>query len=158
MSKRLSKSRSGRGASVAARAAVLHRADSQLVSDPLAVSSYLLARPGSIRPYRLSPLVDTFKSQIQDLRTWHPEGQFRRRRTISSGVASVTVGDNRNRRSQSSGTLPWSLAYRSPNKVLLCIRRSVRRQVLHANRIAGSRVGKFKRRKRNWTSLISCRG
>lgn len=157
MSKRLSKSRSGRGASVAARAAALHRADHGLVSDPLAVSSYLLARPGSIRPYRLSPLVDTFKSQIQDLRTWHPEGEFRRRRTLSTGVASIRVGENRNRRNQSSGSIPWSLAYRSPHRVLLCIRRNVRRQVLHANRIAGSSVRKFKRRKRNWTSLISCR-
>lgn len=50
--------------------------------------------------------------------------------------------------------LPSGITVGAPKKVALCVRRAVRKQVLHARGVAGSRVSRPRYR---WDSRISCR-
>lgn len=100
---------------------------------------------------------------IEDRRHWHPAGDYRPARTLQGTRPSLTVQDRPRPsrslpdrfgakiRSQTNGVL----AFQAPERVVVCIRRQRRKEVLHAKRKTG-RVGQKKPR-RNWLSAISCR-
>lgn len=105
-------------------------------------------------------------TQYEDRRQWHPEGKYaparsfnktRHRLTVPNAnhvrhrPAGKTMGDIR---STIEGT-PWQTAFREPDKVLICARRQIRREVMHALKKSG-RGGQKKPRYSEY-SKISCR-
>lgn len=98
---------------------------------------------------------------IEDRRTWHPEGVFRPARSFSVPRHRLSVIGPR-LRSQTPykafstfDPTPVGIGFRSPARVLVCVRRKIRREVLHARGVAGSK-GIRKRRISEFTS-VSCR-
>lgn len=109
-------------------------------------------------PY-LSPL-----THIEDRRLWHPEGRYAPARSFSRSRHRLTIvsGSSRSHVSRRSRGLPslsslpaHRIGFEQPERVLICVRRKMRREVLHALRKTG-RVGQ-RRPRRNWYSSISCR-
>lgn len=88
---------------------------------------------------------------VSDRRTWHPLNSDRPLTTISGGSVRVFP---KARSSQRSSAVPAGLAFVNPSRVLICVRRQRRKQVLHALGIAGGRG--FRPPKFNWTSNYSC--
>lgn len=100
-------------------------------------------------------------TEIEDRRTYYP-GKIRPAASISKPRYRVVAKDrplkSSNYRSPfklSSGTRAV-LAFANPKRVLVCVRRKIRKEVLHAFKIAGS--GGLKRSRRSQFSSISCRG
>lgn len=105
---------------------------------------------------------------IEDRRTWHPERENRparsyyehfhrlvyQARKIRSHVRTA-MDPSRLLRRAAWNQVPHQVAFRNPQSVLVCVRRKMRREVLHALRKTGSGSGR-KKPKRNWTSGISC--
>lgn len=90
---------------------------------------------------------------MEDRRTFHP---LRDLRPVASFVKSAArvVAKQRVNFPQPSQTKAL-LAFADPRRVLVCVRRRIRREVLHAKRIAGS--GGMRKPRRNALSSISCR-
>lgn len=122
----------------------------------------------SVAPTNYRAILDQFRpvtlTEVEDRRTHHPLGSFRPPRTVSGVAARVGLAErtvpararpsliNRKLRSQTKALV----AFQEPNRVVMCIRRKQRRQVLHAKGIAGSRMRMRSPRKNAWSS-ISCR-
>lgn len=127
-----SKYRSGRGAS-------RHR------YSPLSVATAARRMP-PIQPLRLSPLPSLI--QYEDRRTWHPDGPLR----------SVFAFRRSARRVIDRANPLWharaALHFADPSRVVVCLRRRIRREVIHALRKNGKRGQK--RPKRNFYSAIGC--
>lgn len=115
-------------------------------------------------PFLGSPVLNSFLLDdlrlYEDRRQFHPEAAFRPARSfISPFHRLVAVDRNRDQfarlRSFPSQTKA-AIAFDTPKFVLVCVRRNIRREVMHAYGISGSRG---QRRPRfNWTSRVSCRG
>lgn len=89
---------------------------------------------------------------VEDRRVFHPEGEYRAPRSIVGGYTRfVPRASSSLRRDQ----VPESLGFYEPNKVLVCVRRKIRRQVLHAKGIAGGRG--FNPPRFNFWSSVSCK-
>lgn len=103
---------------------------------------------GSSRRWSPSPLVNL----IHDLRTFHPAGA--RLRPLSSSwsmpdrLATPTIG-------RPVETFSPVLSFAKPNQLAVCVRRRVRKQVMHAFKIAGGKVGKPRH---SFNSQFSCKG
>jgi len=97
--------------------------------------------------YTTRPL--TFLQTIEDRRDFHPEQAARPARSFSRSVHSLAVPARR------TGRLPIGVTFHNPNKVLVCVRRKSRREVLFAlgQTGKGSALGK---RRRNQYSEIQC--
>lgn len=93
---------------------------------------------------------------IEDRRTFHPDGEFRNARSYNSSSHSLVVGSpapashNSNRFTD----VPNSVAFASPDKVMVCVRRNARKEVLHALKKTG-KSGQ-KRPRRSAYSDINC--
>lgn len=109
----------------------------------------------------LSPLL-----AIEDRRTWHPEGAQRPARSFNQSQHRLLVPAVPTRRPQSRPGRVGSgypklrspspvVAFGAPEKVLVCVRRKQREEVLHAKRKTG-KSGQ-KRPRRSWYSRISCK-
>lgn len=91
---------------------------------------------------------------MEDRRTFHPLCDLRPVASFVKSAARV-VAKQRVNFPQPSQTKAI-LAFADPRRVLVCLRRKIRREVLHAKRVAGS--GKPMRKpRRNSLSSISCR-
>lgn len=112
--------------------------------DPL--SSLLLPRP-TLSPLRLDVLA------LEDRRQWHPERQLRPF-TAAPRQSAQLVTRQRPQNVQPSQTKAL-IAFRAPERVAVCVRRSIRKEVLHALRITGKR-GQGRPHK-NFASSISCK-
>lgn len=97
---------------------------------------------------------------ISDNRTYHPEGPHRRLLGTNSRPATTgaLVDRNRNRYPANRFKVPSQtkalLAFSAPDKALVCVRRNIRKEVLHALNKTGKRGQK--RPRRSWTSSYSC--
>nr|QJB19853.1 MAG: hypothetical protein [Microvirus sp.] len=91
----------------------------------------------------------TFLQTIEDRRDFHPEQAARPARSFSRSVHSLAVPRQR------GGRLPIGVTFENPTKVLVCVRRKSRREVLFAlgQTGKGSALGK---RRRNHYSEIQC--
>lgn len=96
---------------------------------------------------RLSPIV---LPEIEDRRTYNPTKTVARPRSIRQDQARVTLKSPRAKTLQTKTPLGFAV----PDKVALCVRRNIRKEVLHAKRVAG-RSG-LKRPRRNFWSSIKC--
>lgn len=100
----------------------------------------------------------------EDRRLWHPEGRYAPARSFSRSrhrlreVAPSRVSEARRSRSVSNmSSLPvHRIGFERPERVLICVRRKMRREVLFARRKTGRGV-KRRRPRFNWYSKISCR-
>lgn len=116
--------------------------------DPL--QSLLVPRP-ALSVSWLSPTLET--DVFEDRREWHPEG-VNRPALGAPRAATRPVAKQRPAFSVPSQT-KGIIAFAEPNRVAVCVRRKVRKQVMHALNKAG---GKGHRRpRRNAQSSISCR-
>lgn len=89
--------------------------------------------------------------EVEDRRTFQPLRDFRNPRTKIGGTSRLTV---KNTKSEPLYP-PSQMSFIEPHKVLLCARRSIRRQVLHAKKIAGG-TG-FRSPRYNIWSSVSCK-
>lgn len=84
--------------------------------------------------------------QYEDRREFHPDGrhqsprsinkfhtEFQVRRAPRARVEPVDFTQN------SFQAVPWNISFVKPREVLTCVRRKIRREVLHAFRVAGKR-------------------
>lgn len=103
----------------------------------------------------------------EDRRFWHPEGDyapvgvFRQR----SARRLIEAAPTRRRTDGTTGVgksfrgfrPPVIRAFAKPDEVLVCVRRSTRREVLHALGRTGRGSGAKKMPRLTWRSKISCR-
>lgn len=99
-------------------------------------------------------------SAVQDSRLWTPESPYKPSKRYSGAPARIMVANNTNDRPRLvAGPGPvlypsTRLAFRQAPHVLTCVRRTVRRQVMHARGVAG---GKVKRPTYRQDSYIRCK-
>lgn len=105
---------------------------------------------------------------IEDRREWNPEGDFRPARSFNQSRHRLTINPvarstppNRDRFARlrtleglRDGTLA-RVGFERPDRVMICVRRKIRREVMHALGHAGK--GGQKPPKFNFYSKISCR-
>lgn len=89
---------------------------------------------------------------VEDRRTFHPERAFRPALLFSGRPSRTTFKPSSVRY---PGDVPARVMFRAPPKVLVCVRRQARKEVLHALRKTG-RVGQRAPR-RNLFSSVSCK-
>jgi len=89
--------------------------------------------------------------EIEDRRRYHPEGKGRpattfraipsrfKVGTVPFPKAKPQTGTPWDVRTQSNESPPWQIAFEEPSRVLVCVRRKIRKEVLHAFGIAGRR-------------------
>lgn len=117
------------------------RSSNRPTAIPSSIASRWLVRP--IVP--LSPLIE-----LEDRRAYHPERVYRAPRASVRKAAQIVV-----KRSGRPFRFPDVLGFRQPRRVLLCVRRQMRKEVLFAHRRVRSGAGG--RRRRNYWSGISCK-
>lgn len=101
--------------------------------------------------------------EYEDRRSWNPEGSQAPARSFNSSRHRLSLAQkHRNGSSlRTSGwsqafTSPGTVAFANPSRVLVCVRRQQRREVLHAIRKTGYRNNR-KSPKFNYYSKIACR-
>jgi len=90
------------------------------------------------------PVRSTPWQEYEDRRRYHPEGRYRPPAAFLRSARALVAGP------------AHQIGFRAPNRVLLCIRRKQRREVLHALKRTGK--GARSPRRRNYWSDVSCRG
>lgn len=88
---------------------------------------------------------------IEDRREWHPLGPRRSARSFNAAHHQLVVKQPR----KQSHKVPKGIRFHAPRKVLICVRRKVRREVMFALNKRGKGSARRNRR-RNWYSAISC--
>lgn len=102
------------------------------------------------RPLRVS------LSQVEDRRAFHPLSSWRPARLLSGHPAPPVVPKSAPPGRSFRGRFPFhGLRFAVPERVVICVRRHERREVMFAKKRAGKR-GQRKPR-RNWYSAISCK-
>lgn len=121
----------------------------------------LLAPPPLVSPATYDLVRLMALQEVEDNRLFHPDGSDRAARTSrGTGSRQAARAARRTRHAASVGALyhapshiigfinkPW-------NPVVHCVRRKVRREVLHA--LKRTRSGRGGRKRRNWRSDIKC--
>lgn len=112
-------------------------------------------------PSRHLTTLDQFKGplrELEDRRQWHPLGPYAPARTIGRRARIQSKNDTRqNRYTKYDPRLrsTAALTFAEPQQVLICARRKIRREVIHAFRKNGRKGQKPARR--NFWSRISCK-
>lgn len=91
-------------------------------------------------------------NEVEDRRTFHPLGELRNPRSIVGGYTQFRP---RPVVSRNVYDAPSGFGFLDAQRVLLCVRRRVRREVMHARGIAG---GSVRPPRFNFWSRISCKG
>lgn len=120
-------------------------------------------RPASVTPHKRSPWVSNLQD-YEDRRLYHPESAVRpaasfnrdRHRLVTIEKRYKKVPDATARLRMLSQTQA-PLAFEKPEKVLICVRRKIRKEVLHALKKTGGRGGVTRKPIWNRFSEISCR-
>lgn len=117
-----------------------------------------LLAPGPVQPAPLlSPSSNPFGAtydvltDIEDRRTFHPDGYFREARDLSGTPTSARLRDTRSRTARHQVLALDD--HRHP--VLVCVRRKQRREVIFAKRKHRKGAG-ARRRRRNYYSNVRC--
>lgn len=91
---------------------------------------------------------------VQDNRVFHPDGPLRSQLTTTGQKHSLVAKNHST--SRPDPFAPMRIAFQRPKRLLVCIRRHMRKEVMFAKNKAG-RSGQ-KRPTRNFYSSISCKG
>lgn len=102
-------------------------------------------RLSSLLISKLDPL--GLLQQIEDRRTYHPEGLQRPARAFKKAQHKLVAPKTR------SSKVPQGVQFYTPGTILICVRRAVRREVLFAKNKGG---GRHKRPRRNHYSDVQC--
>lgn len=84
---------------------------------------------------------------IEDRREFHPEQAARPARSFSRSTHSLAVPPQR------GGRLPIGVTFHNPTKVLVCVRRKSRREVLFALQKTGKGSALGKRRRSHYSEI-----
>lgn len=126
----------------------------------------LPVRNNMLRP---TPLRFTPLTVFEDRRQWHPERAHRpamsfsqaRHRLEALAQPAVLNRNGKNRDAfahlRSFNSFPSGIRFARPDRVLVCVRRNIRKEVLHALKKTGRSGGRQKRPRFNWFSTIKCR-
>lgn len=105
----------------------------------------------------------------EDRRTWHPEGAQRPARSFNQSRHRLKDLLRRSRYKPTQYTRrasplknqnylpPTTIAFQAPQKVLVCVRRKIRKEILHAFKKTGKSGRKQKKPRFGFYSRISCR-
>lgn len=118
-----------------------------IANDPLSS----LLRPLSVSRV-LDPPVEPLL-EVDDRRSWHPERSDRPVMSVSGPVGVQVV---RPARGLSVPPVPAQVSFRSPNRVVTCVRRERRREVMFALGRTG-KGSRSRRHRRSWRSDFSCK-
>lgn len=92
---------------------------------------------------------------IEDRRTFHPEQAFRPARSFSRANHVLVARPDRTRSGQVRLSVPVGVGFGDPRRVIICVRRRQRREVLHALGKTGR--GKARRPpRRSYYSDVRC--
>lgn len=109
---------------------------------------------------RLKQRLPSRLTEVEDLRRFHPLGPYRPAKKVDGTNARVVAFTGRRTKKGIAkrvlGRLPAGIAYRDAISVITCIRRKMRKQVLHANKVAGSPANRFRMPVRTYRSDIIC--
>lgn len=89
---------------------------------------------------------------VEDRRRFSPAGHRRSARTLAGGHHRLKVS-----KPGKMHTFSPTVSFVDPKRVVVCVRRKTRAEVLHAKKKTG-RGSRRKSPKRNWYSSISCKG
>lgn len=128
---------------------------SDIASSPTTNSLATLELLRSLRPLQL----------LEDRRQFHPEREARPARGFFSPRHRLTVSEGRQaatpqlrpRRKFSPDTISPVVKFGERHQVAVCVRRRVRKQVLHALRKTGGGKGRRRHPRRSFYSSISCK-
>lgn len=104
--------------------------------------------------------LEDYLRSIEDRRTYHPEGEFRPARDTSARRHRLTLPTPAPTQLMAApapfgfGGPPPGVAFQTPQKVLVCVRRKIRKEVLHA--LGHSGKSGQKRPRRSAYSDIHC--
>lgn len=112
---------------------------------------------GYLDPGQIPDYISKRHHLVEDNRQWSPATLSPSSRTTAGAPARLAASTSVPRTKPPSLYHPSPLVtFHRPRSVIVCIRRSIRRQVLHAFSIAGK--SGLRPPRRNATSNISCRG
>lgn len=87
---------------------------------------------------------------LDDRRMWHPERVFRPAFSLKRAATQLVL---KKPTAHQKPRLTEGLAFKDPRKVLICVRRRIRKNIMHAIGAAG---GKVKKPRRNYWSDVTC--
>lgn len=90
---------------------------------------------------------------LGDRRLFHPAGVLRPAAAVIRSARRL-VPARKALPSRSRPTIPERIGFAVPKKVMICVRRKQRREVIHAKRLQGKGAGS--RKSRNLWSAVSC--
>lgn len=122
-----------------------------------------LRLPAPTRPLILRLADEPLLTEFEDRRRWHPEPEVLRPAvTVPMSRAGLVVAPTPHRQARPRQAKRYQvkfpsprIAFKTPDAVVICVRRKRRREVLHALGKAGRR-GQRKPRRNEWSD-ISCR-
>jgi len=124
---------------------------SNIANDPLRILSPVVSPTPLLQPrFDYNPV-------LNDLREWHPEEENRPVVHQSGRPTRLTVSDpvgTRIRNRQTRAVVAFG--HRPHDPVSVCVRRSQRKEVMHALRKAGRGGGRKRPPRRTWRSDIKC--
>lgn len=88
--------------------------------------------------------------QIEDRRTYHPQGAQRPARSLERSQHRLVIPQKKN-----APRLSNRVQFDAPKRVLICIRRKIRKEVLFAKRKTG-KGARARRHRRNYFSEVTC--
>ena len=106
-------------------------------------------------PTRSQQLLATARYAGEDRRFFHPLGRTRPPRSVWGTVARVEYGNTPAPRSRSVNY--FSSYFNLPQQTTVCVRRNQRKEVLHALKKTGRNTSYPRRKRRTYTSDVSCR-
>lgn len=129
------------------------------VSSPQSTPSRRLLDQKQIHAILKSPTLKILSDRlrkIEDRRTYHPSGPMRSARSFNKAHHRLVVKASRPGRKPKAASSfpPAKVQFHDPKKVLVCVRRQTRREVIFATKRRGK--GSSARRKHNWFSDVSC--
>lgn len=133
------------------------RRDTTAIANSVAFSNYA--------PSRITFPKNLYLQQFEDRRRWHPEGTYAPAQSFSRSrhrLRDVQSSYNRRASQVMARSIPrlhspvYRVGFEQPHRVLICVRRQQRREVLHAFRKTGRGSGRRPPRY-NYYSSISCR-
>lgn len=125
----------------------VRRRDPIVVANPYP-SSFQVVRP--TRRYRPRPAYKPIRIpllQIEDRRLWHPDPT--RPAKTTSGLPRYRLIDRQDVKTSRRARISFA----SPHKMVICIRRKIREEVLHALKKTGRGVSRRKPRRNNYSNV-----
>lgn len=131
-----------------------NRQQSQTTRDSYSSISNLGLRLDTL--YNQLPTYNTsYLSTIEDRRTYHPAGIYRNARSFNNSYHTLIIPKRKPSNIKKYSYPTHTIGFKQPDKVLICVRRKQRREILFAKNKTGR--GGQKRPHYSYYSTIHCR-